>query len=436
MVINMLLKMSITGTLLIIFVVLVRSVFYNKVSKRIFQYLWGIAIAGAILPISINFLSEYMAKKPTIVINSQLFVENPSIPERTVMMTTNQAPNVINVKAFLVLYLVCLSLLVMYTVFKFWKSKRIVNQAIPILENDVINNIKKNLDCENVKFYESDRIYSPMLYGIVKPRILLPKNFDIEDREVCECILLHEMFHIKNKDLIKKQVALIVLLVHFFNPFVWLMYILFNRDIESSCDERVINYLGLNRKKDYALCLVSYVEKNGYDFVFSQHFAKNALEERIVSIMKAPKKYRKTFALLLAGLGCLMFISIKTIDIEATAFTFGNLDAFEYRVNSDKFDLNDIGVTPIPFKKDEVWTKEELEVYLGGDYDDNDLILPMAGGFMVSKRSTKWSGNFGYCGVGYNPETGVTDVTNIATDINTRTIGEMKQIMLGESKGY
>lgn len=285
-----------------------------------------------------------------------------------------------------------------------------------------------------MKFYESDRIYSPMLYGILEPRILLPKNFDIEDREVCEYILLHEIFHIKSKDLIKKEVALIVLLVHFFNPFVWLMYILFNRDIESSCDERVINYLGLNRKKDYALCLVSYVERNGYDFVFSQHFAKNALEERVASIMKAPEKYRKTFALLFVVLGCIMFLSIKAIDIKAATVTFDNLDAVEYRVNSDKFDLSDIKSMPIPFEEEEVWTIEELDGYIGRDYDENDLILPMDGGFMSSSRSVKWSANFGYSCVGYDEKTGEVVVINIANDNNTRTIGEMKQIMLGEPR--
>ena len=114
---------------------------------------------------------------------------------------------------------------------------------------------------------------------------MLKTQTDIE----WKCVLLHEMVHIKRKDNLIKIIMLLAVCIHWFNPLVWIMCILFNRDIELSCDEKVIASLGENTKKQYAMALITLAEKQYHWSLFSNGFGKNAIHERIVAIMKYKK---------------------------------------------------------------------------------------------------------------------------------------------------
>ncbi|HEX3077378.1 MAG TPA: M56 family metallopeptidase, partial [Lachnospiraceae bacterium] len=94
---------------------------------------------------------------------------------------------------------------------------------------------------------------------------------------------------IRRFDSLWKIVTVIAVSVHWFNPFVWIMYILFNRDLEIACDEKVISILGENEKQAYALTLISMAEQKLGLPMLSNSFGRNAVQERIVSIMR----YRK-----------------------------------------------------------------------------------------------------------------------------------------------
>ena len=137
-----------------------------------------------------------------------------------------------------------------------------------------------------------------MTYGLFHPVILLPKNTDWENKQQLRYILFHEYVHICHYDTAFKALAAIALCIHWFNPMVWVLYILFNRDIELACDECVIRRFG--GRSDYARMLISMEErKNRFD-PFCNNFSKNAIEERIESIMKIKKA--SIITLLLAGI--------------------------------------------------------------------------------------------------------------------------------------
>ena len=101
--------------------------------------------------------------------------------------------------------------------------------------------------------YQSDQLDSPFVLGIFKPRIYLP--FSLTKQEM-EFVIAHERAHIKRKDHWVKTFAFFLLAIHWFNPFIWIAYILLSRDIELACDEKVISILGEEHKKVYSQTLL------------------------------------------------------------------------------------------------------------------------------------------------------------------------------------
>ncbi len=149
--------------------------------------------------------------------------------------------------------------------------------------------LKEHQIKRGIRIRQSDRISSPLTYGIFRPVILMPKTTDWEDIQRLQYVLQHEYVHIRRFDMIRKLVAALVLCIHWFNPAVWLMYLVYNRDIELSCDERVIRRFGESSKPLYAKALIAMEEKRNSLQPLSNSFSKNAIEERIKAVMKTKK---------------------------------------------------------------------------------------------------------------------------------------------------
>lgn len=146
--------------------------------------------------------------------------------------------------------------------------------------------------CANIQ--QSDRIKAPLTYGVFRPVVLLPKTTDWTNETKLQYILTHEFTHIRRFDALTKLVLAVALCVHGFNPFIWVMYVLANRDIELACDETVVRIFEETMKSAYASMLVCMEETKSGLTPLVNNFKKNAIEERIVSIMKI-KKYSRDF---------------------------------------------------------------------------------------------------------------------------------------------
>ena len=154
----------------------------------------------------------------------------------------------------------------------------------------------------------SDLIQSPLTYGILHPVILLPKSLDRNDQEALKYILIHEYVHIRRFDAITKILFAAVLCIHWFNPLVWVMYVLANRDVELSCDAWVIRMMGAKNRSTYALMLINMEERRSGMSALYSHFGKNATSERIEAIMK----FKKT-SILACTLALVMIVGATTI---------------------------------------------------------------------------------------------------------------------------
>lgn len=157
-----------------------------------------------------------------------------------------------------------------------------------------------------------DQIDSPLTYGILWPVILLPKNMNLENTEQLSFILAHELAHIRRFDALSKWLLAGLVCIHWFNPMVWAMYILANRDLELSCDDYVLRLHGRESRATYALTLVSLEEHRAHCSPLSNSFCKNAMKERITAIMKSKKTttLRMTLALVLVAGAISIFMPI------------------------------------------------------------------------------------------------------------------------------
>lgn len=129
----------------------------------------------------------------------------------------------------------------------------------------------------------SEKITSPAVYGILRPKIVLPTSY--QDRDI-ELIIQHEKTHIRGLDNLWRIIAFLIVAVHWFNPFSWLFLKAFLTDLELSCDERVLVKLGADRSKEYASALL--VCKQGAT-VFASAFGGARIRTRIENILSFRK---------------------------------------------------------------------------------------------------------------------------------------------------
>jgi len=137
---------------------------------------------------------------------------------------------------------------------------------------------------ENI--YESDEISSPFVLGMLKPNIYLPCYMEESQKEM---ILLHEQYHIKRKDYLVKPMAFLLLSFYWFQPLMWMAWFGMCKDMEMSCDEKVLTQLGEERKKEYSLALLSFASTQFYARHIPLAFGENNAKSRIQHALRFHK---------------------------------------------------------------------------------------------------------------------------------------------------
>ena len=297
------LHMSISAGVLVIAIVLVRAVALNRLPKRMFLVLWGVALFRLLVPVSIPMrFSIYdaigrIAKKVFLnstippVIKSVSFADVTGMAGITTTQITEAAQSqVFSVAPATIVWIAgMIAALIVFAVILF-KSRRDLRFITPISGNDFLNEwLSEHRLLRPITIMQSDRIRTPFAVGIVEPRIVLPKSMDINDKQLLNYVLTHEYYHIKRFDALYKMLLVLALCVHWFNPMVWIMFVLANRDLELTCDEMVIYRFGAETRTAYAYTLIGLAEQRSKFAPLYNGFSRNATEERITSIMKIKK---------------------------------------------------------------------------------------------------------------------------------------------------
>ena len=289
-------QMSVAGGALILCIVVVRALAIHRLPKTTFLVLWMIATLRLLLPLSIplpfnihiglDVFSDVVQELPSGNIGSPLPGE--SLPSYDTGAAA-PSPATEHVSIFVILWLVGVLLLAIYFSISYFRSMRKFRMSIPDNTPYIQNWLAAHQISRPLAVRSSDLISSPLTYGILRPVILLPKQLDRNDQVALKYVLTHEYVHIRRFDAITKILFAAVLCIHWFNPFVWVMYVLANRDMELSCDAWVIRMMGAKNRSSYALMLIKMEERRNGMSALCSHFGKNAITERIEAIMKFKK---------------------------------------------------------------------------------------------------------------------------------------------------
>ena len=294
-----LMEMSFAAAVMILAIIVVRALAINKLPKKVFLLLWDVVLLRLLIPFSIPSvfsaytlvhrsepIREAITQAPTV----GMITQTTGAPINAGISSEVTVPNAVqSVSPLLIIWSVGFLLCAAFFVVSYVRCHKEFQTSLPVKNEFSVRWLRCHRRKRRIEIRQSDRINAPLTYGILKPVILMPKKTDWENRQQLKYVLLHEYTHICRFDMVTKLIAALALCIHWFNPFVWAMYILFNRDIELSCDESVVRHFGENTKSFYARTLITMEEKKSGLTPLYNSFSRNAIEERIGAIMKIKK---------------------------------------------------------------------------------------------------------------------------------------------------
>ena len=258
-----LLNMSLTASVTVVLVILLR--FALKKAPKVISYaLWGIVLFRLLFPISIGssfsvfnlfetptedsgFMTSVIEYVPTDIVHTEYpsvvlpvpgvsDVINEALPQGEEQLRADPLEAPISFATYI--WMAGVLVMGIYSAISYVQLRRKLRIIVPLRDNIFI----------------ADDIKSPFVVGLFRPRIYLPCNLSQKEQEY---IILHEKHHIKRCDHIMKALAFLALAIHWFNPLVWVAFILAGKDMEMSCDEAVIRKVGTDVRADYSASLLT-----------------------------------------------------------------------------------------------------------------------------------------------------------------------------------
>lgn len=294
------LHMSVTASIAIVIALCCRRLL--KKAPKIFSYaLWGVVWFRLLCPVSIqlpvpfvpDLMTENVDLEPKIVEHNKKMMETKeqgnleksssvhSVDEGTEGVAESRSKDSSAQKTTIYtallsvlpdVWLVGIGIMFIYSVISLICLKKKLVGSVPY-------NAKE-------KIYLSDYIETPFVIGWIKPKIYLPSN--LNDKEM-KYVLLHEKHHIYRKDYWFKMLAYVALILHWFNPFVWIAFVLSGKDMEMSCDEAVMKKMGGEIGQEYSRLLLRLATGKTKISPMPLAFGEGDTKERIVNVLKWKK---------------------------------------------------------------------------------------------------------------------------------------------------
>lgn len=349
-------NMSISASWLI-FAVLILRLVLKKAPKWVNVLLWGIVAIRLICPFSFESAlslipsAETFPKKiisgPSFDVQSGITPVdnriNDYLGDRYFEGVTVPANNGNTIMTILtIVWTIGILLLVAYTVISYWRLHREIDTAVRYKDN----------------IFQSENVSSPFVLGLIKPRIYLPFKLDGQDMEH---VVAHEQAHIRRKDHWWKPLGFLLLTIHWFNPLMWLAYVLLCRDIELACDEKVIKGLSNEQRADYTQALVTCSVNRRMIAACPLTFGEVGVKERVKSVMN----YKKPafWVIIIAVIVC--------VGVAVCFLTNPKQDRYTLRI-----------VVPAGSQEEFVYTDEEvstvrnsIKIWSGDGLGDTEVLL-------------------------------------------------------------
>lgn len=277
-------NMSITASWLVLAVIVLRFLL-KKAPKWINAVLWAFVGFRLICPFSFESIFSIIPSTDTI---PQNIANGPSFDVHTgINIVDNQVNDYLGshyyegvtvpidtgftaVNVFTVLWLIGIVAMLVYSCVSFIRLNAKVREGVVLKDN----------------IWLCDRIDTPFILGLFKPRIFLPSGMAERDMEY---VIAHEMAHLKRRDHWWKPLGFILLTVYWFNPVMWVAYILLCRDIELACDEKVLKEMGADIKKSYSQALINCSVSRRTISACPLAFGETGVKGRIKSVLSYKK---------------------------------------------------------------------------------------------------------------------------------------------------
>lgn len=284
-------NMSIAAAFTGLVVLLLRTI--RKIPRRFVCFLWAIPFLRMLIPIGLNSRYSFMSLLSRFAIKTVIVFAPVSNVEFSMANFSGAADSYFPITfkvnyleqlffAASIVWIVVFLAIIMTLSALYMTTMRELKDAIPLREN----------------IYLSEKVQSPAVYGICKPRIVLPLSYQEKD---LEHVLAHERMHIRRGDNVWRIAAFIITAIHWYQPLAWLFLKLFLADMELACDECVISKLDLEQRKQYARSLVACREKPA---VFASAFGGAKIRTRVENILSFQQMTR--FSLIAFSVLCLM----------------------------------------------------------------------------------------------------------------------------------
>lgn len=277
-------NMSISASWIVVAVLALRFCL-KKAPKWVNALLWGIVAVRMVFPFSIESVLSLMPSaetiSPTIMMEQTPSVQtgvpvlnhviNPVISgSLTPAPGASANPLQIWIPVLSWIWLFGIAALFLYSAVSYWCLRRKVCEAVILRDN----------------IYQSENVCSPFVLGIIRPKIYLPYHMD--SREMGH-VIAHEQTHICRRDHWWKPLGFLLLTIHWFNPLMWLSYVLLCRDIELACDEKVIREMSNEQRADYTQALVACSVDRRLIAACPLAFGEIGVKERVKSVMNYKK---------------------------------------------------------------------------------------------------------------------------------------------------
>lgn len=297
-----LLNMSITASWLVLAVILLRLLL-KKAPKALFCVMWGLVALRLLCPVSFESIFSLIPSVETVpqdiatsdvpmIVSGMTFVDNTinSILMDTVMpnVTSSVNPMQIVTSVASVIWIAGMVVMLLYMVISYLRIYLKVLESLWVAENIFI----------------CDRIDTPFIFGFFRPHIYLPSAIQEGDKEY---VIAHEKAHLSRHDHWWKPLGYLLLTVYWFNPILWVAYILLCKDIELACDEKVIRQLGVESKKAYADALINCSAPRKMITACPLAFGETGVKNRIKSVLNYKKP---AFWIILIALVACVVVSV------------------------------------------------------------------------------------------------------------------------------
>lgn len=377
-----LLQMSFLGTVIILLIVVLRAVLINRLPKKTFLILWWIALIRLLVPFSIKSVTSiysllqsiYSDINPVRTAQTTTFLPiHGNMPEIANGLSEAMVQRTESISILSVIWLAGLLLCFGFFAVSYIKCYREFRFSLPV-ENDILEAWKEKHPLKrSLSIRQTETIAAPLSYGVIRPVILMPKNTEWKNIYQLRYVLEHEYVHIRRLDMLTKLIMIAAVCIHWFNPLVWVMYILFNRDLELSCDETVVRRFGMDIKSVYATALISMEEKKSGLTPLCNSFSKNAIEERIRAIMKIKKTSK--FAVMISA----VLVICVTGGFATSASSLEKKTETAQENGETTVALNEVNIRedePLSSSDVEWWTAEEYAKWLD---EEKEVLQSMIG---------------------------------------------------------